>query len=61
MNPYLQMTDTELLFAYISERDSDEINVPLWVEHNKRFISDGNYSSKFVRLLTKEDFFISNP
>lgn len=58
---YLQMTDNELLYAYFSNRGSEELNYPLWLEHNKRFISDGNYSTKFERLLTKKDFFLSNP
>jgi hypothetical protein len=55
------MTDNELLYAYFSEGNSEEFNSPLWLEHNKRLISDGNYSTKFERLLTKKDFFLSNP
>lgn len=58
---YLRMTDNELLFYYLGRKDSGEISVPLWIEHNKRLSSDGDYIDQFFRLLTRKSFFTFNP
>lgn len=47
---YLQMTDSELPYAYFSERDNEKFNYPLWFEHNKTSIFDNNYSTKFENI-----------